>query len=108
MYKRQIYTYSVVRENDLAAFRGALPYVVAIVELDAGPRLMTTLVDSPGATIVVGAAVDIKGRSLIVWFLKWDQGCRRGKACGHLFARDVSPPARRVIETVSREPDAPR
>lgn len=54
-----IYTYSVVRENDLAAFRGALPYVVAIVELDAGPRLMTTLVDSPGATIVVGAAVTV-------------------------------------------------
>lgn len=55
----RIYTYSVVRENDLAAFRGALPYIVAIVELDEGPRLMTTLVDSPAATIVVGAAVQV-------------------------------------------------
>ena len=38
-----LYTYSTVYVNDLAPFNGRLPYVVAIVELDEGPRLMTTI-----------------------------------------------------------------
>ena len=54
-----IYTFSVVRENDLDPFAQALPYVAAIVELDEGPRLMTTLVDSPAGAIRVGANVTV-------------------------------------------------
>jgi uncharacterized protein len=54
-----LYTYSVVRENDLAPFGANLPYVPAIVELDEGPRLMTTVVESPSTSLVVGAAVEV-------------------------------------------------
>jgi uncharacterized OB-fold protein len=50
-----VYSWSVVRENDLAPFREALPYVVAVVELAEGPRLMTTIVDSEPDRIEVGA-----------------------------------------------------
>jgi uncharacterized OB-fold protein len=38
-----LYTYSTVYVNDLAPFKERLPYVAAIVELDEGPRLMTTI-----------------------------------------------------------------
>jgi uncharacterized OB-fold protein len=39
----KLYTYSTVYVNDLAPFKERLPYVAAIVELDEGPRLMTTI-----------------------------------------------------------------
>jgi uncharacterized OB-fold protein len=48
-----------VRENDLAPFGGSLPYVPAIVELDEGPRLMTTIIETPSAAITVGAPVEV-------------------------------------------------
>jgi uncharacterized OB-fold protein len=54
-----LYSYSVVRENDLPAFRDAVPYVVAVVELDEGPRLMTTVVDSSAAALGVDAPVEV-------------------------------------------------
>jgi uncharacterized OB-fold protein len=54
-----LYSYSVVRENDLPAFRDAVPYVVAVVELAEGPRLMTTIVDSPAAAVAVDASVEV-------------------------------------------------
>jgi hypothetical protein len=38
-----LYTFSTVHVNDLAPFKERLPYVAAIVELDEGPRLMTTI-----------------------------------------------------------------
>ena len=38
-----LYTYSTVYVNDLAPFKERLPYVAALVELDEGPRLMTTI-----------------------------------------------------------------
>jgi uncharacterized protein len=38
-----LYTFSTVYVNDLAPFKERLPYVAAIVELDEGPRLMTTI-----------------------------------------------------------------
>jgi uncharacterized OB-fold protein len=40
-----LYTWSVVHANDLPPFRERVPYVAAVVQLDEGPRLMTTLID---------------------------------------------------------------
>jgi uncharacterized OB-fold protein len=54
-----IYSYSVVRENDLPAFRDAVPYVVAVVQLDEGPRLMTTIIESPSDALAVDAPVEV-------------------------------------------------
>ncbi len=54
-----LYSFSVVRENDLPAFRDAVPYVVAVVELAEGPRLMSTIVDSPPASVVVDCPVEV-------------------------------------------------
>lgn len=47
-----VYTYSTVRANALPPFNSRLPYNVAMVDLDDGPRLMTT--------ILTGAAVRVK------------------------------------------------
>jgi uncharacterized OB-fold protein len=38
-----VYSSTVIHRNDLPAFRDRVPYVVAIVELEEGPRLMTNV-----------------------------------------------------------------
>lgn len=38
-----VYTFTVVRQNDLPPFRDRLPYVVAIVELEEGVRMTTNV-----------------------------------------------------------------
>lgn len=55
-----IYSFSVVHENDLGVFRGATPYVIAVVELDEGARVMTSIVDSEPAALRVGARVEVR------------------------------------------------
>jgi uncharacterized OB-fold protein len=52
-----LYSYSVIHENDLAPFSAGLPYVVAVVELLEGPRLMTTIIESDIDDLKVGAPV---------------------------------------------------
>jgi uncharacterized OB-fold protein len=52
-----LYTYSTVFVNDLAPFKERLPYVAAIVELDEGPRLMTTIEGMDPARLEVGMTV---------------------------------------------------
>ena len=52
-----LYTYSTVYVNDLPPFKERLPYVAAIVELDEGPRLMTTIEGVEPGQLQVGMAV---------------------------------------------------
>lgn len=49
-----LYTYSVVRQNDMAPFRDRIPYVVAIVDLDEGVRMETNIVGCPLDALEVG------------------------------------------------------
>ena len=60
-----IYSY-VINTRPMPGFEDEVPYVIAVVELDEGPRLMTNLIDVPGddvttkaAAIRVGAAVEV-------------------------------------------------
>jgi uncharacterized OB-fold protein len=55
--KGTLHTYSTVHVNDLAPFNERLPYVAAIVELDEGPRLMTTIEGVDPGRLHVGMAV---------------------------------------------------
>ena len=43
-----VHTYTVIRQNHAQPFKSELPYVVAIVELDEGPRLMANVTDVDG------------------------------------------------------------
>jgi uncharacterized OB-fold protein len=54
-----LYTYSVVHANDLPSFRYRVPYVVAMVDLDEGPRMETNLVECPLDQIHVGMRVAV-------------------------------------------------
>lgn len=54
-----LYTYSVVHVNDLPSFRERVPYVVAIVELDEGPRIETNVVDCPFDELRVGMRLTV-------------------------------------------------
>ena len=53
-----IYSYTVSRRPPSPAFADAVPYVVALVELTEGPRLMTNIVDAP-EDVWIGAPVEV-------------------------------------------------
>jgi hypothetical protein len=53
-----VYTYTVVRKAN-GPYRGAVPYVVAYVELAEGPRVLTNIVDCDPADVSIGAAVSL-------------------------------------------------
>jgi uncharacterized OB-fold protein len=59
-----VYTYSIVYRNDLEPFSGWGAYVPAVVELEEGPRLMTTIVDCPHDQLAVGMPVAVVFREL--------------------------------------------
>ena len=42
-----VFSYVIYRETPHPAFQGDLPYVVALVELEEGPRLLTNIVGCP-------------------------------------------------------------
>ena len=44
---------------DVPDYRGVDPYVLAYVELDEGPRIMTTIVDCPPESVQVGQPVQV-------------------------------------------------
>jgi uncharacterized OB-fold protein len=53
-----VYTYTIVAKG-AGSYRDAGPYVVAFVELDEGPRVMTNIVDAPVESIFVGQRVGV-------------------------------------------------
>ncbi len=52
-----VYTYTVVRHPTHYAFAGQIPYVLAIVELAEGPRLVTALAGAEPGEVRVGQPV---------------------------------------------------
>jgi len=55
----EVYTYSVVRQNQMPMFRNALPYVVAYVQLEEGPQLLTNIVDCDPEAVSIGMPVRV-------------------------------------------------
>jgi uncharacterized OB-fold protein len=56
-----VYSYTVNRRGvaDLAAYRDAGVYVLAYVELEEGPRMMTNIVDCDPDTVHIGQKVEL-------------------------------------------------
>jgi hypothetical protein len=52
-----VYSLTVIRQNYARPFRDWIPYVVALVDLEEGPRLMTNLVEVDPESVQVGMAV---------------------------------------------------
>jgi len=57
--KGTVYTYTVVHRAPSAAFKEDVPYVLALVELDEGPRMMTNLVDTGDRKLEIGMPVSV-------------------------------------------------
>ncbi len=54
-----VYSFTVIRQSYTRAFRHLLPLVVALVDLDEGPRLMTNLVHVGPEDVEVGMRVEV-------------------------------------------------
>ena len=55
-----LYSFTVIRQHFVRPFRDLVPYVVALVDLDEGPRLMTNLVDVELDEVRVGMRVEAR------------------------------------------------
>jgi uncharacterized protein len=58
--KGTVYSFTVIRQNPSRSFRHLLPFVVALVDLDEGPRLMTNIVGCDPADVNIGASVQVR------------------------------------------------
>jgi len=54
----RVYSYTVNHRGE-GAYAGAVPYVLAYVELDEGPRVMTNIVAADAAELAVGLPVEV-------------------------------------------------
>jgi len=52
-----IHTFTVTHQNMVPPFSGQLPYVLAYVELEEGPRVFTNIVGADPASVHIGQAV---------------------------------------------------
>ena len=55
--KGTVHTFTVIRQNWANPFRDELPYVVAMIELDEGVKMMTNLTDCDVDDVHIGMAV---------------------------------------------------
>ena len=55
-----VYTYTVVRHATHAALAGHIPYVIAIVELTEGPRIVTGIIGCDARDVRAGMKVQVR------------------------------------------------
>lgn len=55
-----VYSFTVTHQNHAPGFRQRLPYVLAIVELDEGIRLMTNVVGCAPEAVRIGLPVEVE------------------------------------------------
>lgn len=55
----KVYTFTVTYQNQASGFRDELPYVMAYVELDEGPRILTNVVRTPIESVKIGMPVEV-------------------------------------------------
>jgi uncharacterized OB-fold protein len=54
-----VYTFTVVRRAPDAQWQARVPYVVALIDLAEGPRMMANIVGEHAAAVAVGEAVEL-------------------------------------------------
>jgi len=54
-----VFTYTVARRPTHPAFADLVPYVIAVVELEEGPKLTTNIVDIDPDDVTIGMAVRV-------------------------------------------------
>jgi uncharacterized OB-fold protein len=59
-----VYSYTIVHRAPSPAFAADVPYVVAVVEIDEGPRLMTNVVGCAPDAVRIGMKVGVAFRQV--------------------------------------------
>jgi uncharacterized protein len=54
-----VYTFTVVHRSGVPGYREALPYVIAYVQLEEGPKVMTNIVGIDPEQVTVGLPVSV-------------------------------------------------
>ena len=54
-----VYTFTIIRQNHAEPFRSELPYVVAMIELAEGPRVMSNVTDIDPEIVTIGLPVEV-------------------------------------------------
>jgi hypothetical protein len=54
-----IYTYTIVHQSRTPPFDQLVPYIVAMVDLDEGPRMMTNVIECAADDVHVGMRVEV-------------------------------------------------
>ncbi len=57
--KGRIYSFSVIHQSPLPSYQQDVPYVLAIIELDEGPRMMTNVLDCDVNAVHIEMAVEV-------------------------------------------------
>jgi uncharacterized OB-fold protein len=57
--KGSVYTFTVTHQNQAPGFRGEVPYVLAVVELAEGVRMMTNVVGCAPEDVRIGMPVEV-------------------------------------------------
>jgi len=55
----RVYTFTVTYQNQAPGFRDELPYVMAYVELDEGPRILTNIINTPPGEVKIDLPVEV-------------------------------------------------
>jgi uncharacterized OB-fold protein len=58
-----VYSFSIIRRAPLESFSGNVPYVIALIELDEGPRMVTNILGSNALTVKIGDRVEVEFES---------------------------------------------
>ena len=54
-----VYSFTVTHQNQAAGFRDELPYVMAYVQLDEGPRVLSNVIKVPVEQMNIGLRVEV-------------------------------------------------
>lgn len=54
-----VHSFTVIRRAPLAAFAPRVPYVIALIELDEGPRMMSNVLGEDALDTVIGDRVEV-------------------------------------------------
>lgn len=55
----RVHSFSIVHRAPTPAFGDRVPYVVALIDLDEGPRMMTNLLGDDALAVAIGDAVEV-------------------------------------------------
>ena len=58
--KGEVHTFSIVRQNHTPPFNELTPYVLAIIELEEGVRMMGNVIDVPIEDVEIGMPVEVR------------------------------------------------